>query len=178
MSVDTLKPAVQKAPPADRPHIPNYGIPRSSKGMLPWSRVERALRDAPRYWIATTDDDGRPHLIQQWGAFVGGRYYLEGGRHTRWARNLARDGRVAVSVERGTLSIMLEGRARAVRPKAALAREIIDSYAAKPYEYTPVTKNWTGAGALWEVSPERIFAWSYKSFTTTATRFHFAQEEA
>ena len=160
---------------AGRPHIPRYGIPRDRVGLLAWERVERALVAAPRYWVATTDADGRPHLIQQWGAWVDGRYYLEGGPQTRWARNLRRTKRVVLSVERAGLAIMVEGRARELRSRsvpARLARRIVAGYAAKPYGYAPHPRNWTGGG-LWEVRPERAFAWRYVAFVRSATRYLF-----
>lgn len=56
------------APRATRPVIPQYGIPEHADGMLAWAPVRRALVTAPRYWIATTSQDGSPHVIQQWGA--------------------------------------------------------------------------------------------------------------
>lgn len=140
--------------------------------MLRWGAVASAFATAPRYWIATTDDGGAPHLIQQWGAFIDGSLYFEGGSHTRWARNLARDPRAAVSVEADGLAIMVEGRVEKLTPNAALAEAIIESYASKPYDYTPEPKNWAGGGLV-AVRPTRVFAWRFESFNTTATRFHF-----
>ena len=162
----------KSAPRATRPHIPGYGIPKARKGMLPWAEVGRAFAAAPRYWIATTDSDGAPHAIQQWGAFIDGSLYFEGGSHTRWARNLARDPRVAVSVETDGLAIMVEGQVERLTPDVTLAAAIIASYATKPYGYIPDPKNWDGDGLV-AVRPATVFAWKFESFIATATRFAF-----
>lgn len=38
--------------------------------MLSWASVQRILRAAPYLWIATTNPDGSPHLVQQWCVWV------------------------------------------------------------------------------------------------------------
>ena len=160
------------APRATRPHIPGYGIPKARKGMLPWEQVAAALTRSPRYWIATTDADGAPHVIQQWGAFVDGSLYFEGGAHTRWSRNLTRDPRVAVSVEAEGLAMMVEGHVDRLTPDSTVAKAIIDAYREKPYGYVPDVKNWEGDGLV-AVRPVKVFAWKFDSFNTTATRYAF-----
>ena len=62
-----------RGPRVGRPFIAGYGIPTARAGLLRWLTVARALHGAPRYWIATTDADGAPHVVQQWGAWVEGR---------------------------------------------------------------------------------------------------------
>jgi nitroimidazol reductase NimA-like FMN-containing flavoprotein (pyridoxamine 5'-phosphate oxidase superfamily) len=74
-------------PLADRPHVPGYGVPESVDGILPWSWARERLERAIVYWLATTGADGAPHIIPIWGAWVGDRWYVEGGP-TRWQRNL------------------------------------------------------------------------------------------
>ena len=150
-----------------------YGIPSTRDGMLSWVQVARAFASAPRYWIATTNADGAPHVIQQWGAWVDGALYFEGGTQTRWARNLRRDARLVATAERAGLAIMVEGQAeRLAAPTLPLARRIIAAYGAKPYGYKPRRENWR-AGGLIALRPRRVFAWRYKAFNTTATRFAF-----
>jgi len=154
--------------------VKGYGISPERTGMLRWLTVEGAIRTAPRYWIATTDADGAPHVIQQWGAWVDGRLYWEGGRTTRWAKNLARDPRAAVTVERAGLAIMLEGPVTFAKPDPALARQIVAGYRAKPYlGYVPSPKNWSRSG-LPALAPAKIFAWKYMDFVSSATRFTFS----
>jgi nitroimidazol reductase NimA-like FMN-containing flavoprotein (pyridoxamine 5'-phosphate oxidase superfamily) len=79
--------------------------------MLAWSDVEGILRGGRFYWIATTAADGSPHLVQQWGAWVDEHLYFEGSERTRWARNLARDPRVAFGTQTGTSALFGQGKA-------------------------------------------------------------------
>jgi hypothetical protein len=160
-------------PLASRPHIPGYGIPATSRGMLSWHEVALAFGSAPRYWIATTDANGAPHVIQQWGAWVDGSLYFEGGSHTRWARNIARDPRLVATTENSGLAIMIEGRADNLSgPNRALVNAIIREYSGKPYGYKPDPANWSEGGLI-ALRPTKAFAWRYAEFDKTATRFTF-----
>jgi len=55
-----------------RPHIPGYGIPTHTEGLLPWSFALERLEKARNYWVATTRPDGRPHTVPVWGVLVDG----------------------------------------------------------------------------------------------------------
>ena len=46
-------------PTADRPHVPGYGIPTSTDGILDWSWARERLDRAITYWLATTGADSR-----------------------------------------------------------------------------------------------------------------------
>ena len=175
--VTTASPAVSRSPAASRPRIGGYGIPKSKRGMVSWEDVSGAFAGAPRYWIATTDPDGAPHVQQHWGVFVEGRFFFEGGPNTRWARNLTRIPRAVVTAERLGLAMMLEGSVRAVTPDATLADRLVKGYVRKYQRtdaYTPSPKNWANDG-LREVTPVRGFAWRYRDFIRSATRFTFAR---
>ena len=63
-------------PTADRPHVPGYGIPESTDGILPWPWARERLERAIVYWLATAGSDGAPHLIPIWGAWVADRWYV------------------------------------------------------------------------------------------------------
>lgn len=78
-----MKRSISARPTRDRPQLPHGYISRSGKGMLAWADAERVLTGGRFYWIATTDADGRPHLVQQWGAWVDGRLFFEGSERTR-----------------------------------------------------------------------------------------------
>ncbi len=60
-----VKKASPGIPTRDRPALPHGYISRGQKGMLAWADAERVLTAGRFYWIATTDADGRPHLVQQ-----------------------------------------------------------------------------------------------------------------
>jgi len=143
--------------------------------MVAWEDVSRAFTGAARYWIATTDADGSPHVHQHWGVFVDGRFFFEGGSKTRWARNVARVPRGVVTAERLGFAIMIEGSVRAMTPDPGLAERLVKAFArkyARSEGYTPSPTNWENSG-LHAVTPSRAFAWRYKYFGKTATRFTF-----
>ena len=160
-------------PRPDRPHVPGYGIPASAGGMLTWSWAVEGLEAAIVYWLATTGADGAPHVIPIWGAWVGGRWYVEGGP-TRWQRNLRENPQLAIHIEIGDEVVIVEGTATEhVAPPKPLADAILAGYAkykaAEDYEAS--ADHWT-EGGLWELRPVKAFAWSV--FPDDMTRFRFA----
>jgi Pyridoxamine 5'-phosphate oxidase len=158
-------------PRVDRPHVPGYGIPRSTKGVLPWSWAVQCLERAEVYWLATADGDGAPHLNPIWGAWVDGRWYVEGGR-TRWQRNLRANPRMAIHVESPSGDVVIvEGAAtELVAPASLLAERILAGYAKYRPGYEATTDNWTHGG-LWELRPVKAFAWT--QFPADMTRYRF-----
>jgi hypothetical protein len=172
--------AQAREPRAERPHIPEYGVPESDEGLLPWSRVSERLAGARNYWIVTAGPKGRPHAIPIWGAWVGNAVYFEGGGHTRWARNLAANPAVTVHLESGDDVVILDGVAGEIsRPDRALFAAIDAAYAAK-YDYKP-SNNLKGPddepfpeGGLYVVRPRVVLAWT--AFPRDATRFRFGDD--
>jgi hypothetical protein len=167
-----------KAPSRDRPDLPKGYISRAPKGMLTWSDTERILRLGRYYWIATADPDGRPHLIQQWGAWVDDAFWFEGSERTRWARNLARDPRVGFGTQVGTRATMSEGIVdvvRGVRPE--LAERIAAQYRSKygrTFAYRPKAEQYI-KGHAFRARPSKVIAFDVKLFDTSATRFVFGE---
>src|SRR3990172_9478444 len=98
-----------RIPKASRPHVPGYGIPESTDGMLAWSWVEERMAKPKNYWVATTRPDGRPHTVPVWGVWVDGTLHFGGGPDTVWSRNLAANPNVAVHLESGSEVIIFEG---------------------------------------------------------------------
>jgi nitroimidazol reductase NimA-like FMN-containing flavoprotein (pyridoxamine 5'-phosphate oxidase superfamily) len=163
-------------PRADRPHVPGYGIPTSTDGILDWSWARERLDRAITYWLATTGADAAPHMIPIWGAWVDDRWYVEGGP-TRWQRNLRVNPQLAVKVEFGKEVVIVEGPAREiVAPEPGLASRILAGYAKyKQAEgYTADEANWA-EGGLWELRPVKAFAWSI--FPDDMTRFRFEVDD-
>jgi hypothetical protein len=107
--------SIGTTPRRDRPELPSGYITRSPKGLLSWSAVQRILRSAPYLWIATTNPDGSPHLVQQWCAWVDDTIYFEGSDRTRWARNLAGDPRLGFGFQLEDRSAYGEALADVVR---------------------------------------------------------------
>jgi len=109
---------------------PGYEPPPGQARLLEWSWAERRLREARRYWLATTHADGSAHLRAVWAAWVGGRLAFSTGRVSRKARNLAVEPRCSLAVEAGDDSLVVEGVA-AELTDAALIAQADAAYVAK-----------------------------------------------
>lgn len=166
-----------KAPSRDRPKLPKGYITTGPKGMLTWSAVEKLLRTAPYFWIATTSADGRPHLIQTWAVWIDQQLWFEGSERTAWARNLARDPRISFGMQSANDAAYGDGIAEFVRgAPAPLARRIAAQYGAKygpGFKYRPKAEQYI-TGTTYCVRPEKLIAFDVKKFNTSATRFTFA----
>lgn len=157
-------------PTADRPHIPGYGVPESTDGILPWAWARERLERATIYWLATAGSDAAPHLVPIWGAWVGERWYVEGGP-VRWQRNLRANPQLAIHIEIGHEVVIVEGAAvELVAPAEPLASAILAGFEKYKPGYAADPANWA-EGGLWELRPATAFAWSV--FPTDMTRFRF-----
>jgi nitroimidazol reductase NimA-like FMN-containing flavoprotein (pyridoxamine 5'-phosphate oxidase superfamily) len=144
--------------------------------MLAWSDVEGILRGGRFYWIATTAADGSPHLVQQWGAWVDEHLYFEGSERTRWARNLARDPRVAFGTQSGTSALFGQGKAEVLPGvEPGLATRIAAQYVRKygrTFDYRPTARQYE-KGPVFRATPSKIIAFDVKHFSASGTRFTF-----
>jgi hypothetical protein len=152
-----------------------YGVPKTRSGTLSWDAARKLLEGARSYWLVTLDPDGKPHVVGQWGAWIDDRWYFEGSPETRWARNLARDARMAMSLERGTTAVMVEGRAtRVPTVDREIATRIAKQYGTKYgriYSYRPKPEQWDKGGYV--LQPMKVFAWDVRGFPRSVTRFRF-----
>ena len=152
------------APRGERPHVPQYGIPTTEKGTLPWEHVTERLEKANNYWIVTADLLVRPHAVPTWGVWLDGTLYFGGGPDTRWSRNLASNRHVAVHLESGSDVVILEGTVeRITDPGDSMVGRIDDAYEAK-YKIRHGIP-------FWVLRPSLVFAWS--NFPEDATRWSF-----
>ena len=144
--------------------------------MLAWTDVEKILRNGRYYWISTTDADGRPHLVQQWGAWVDDHLFFEGSERTHWALNLARDPRVAFGTQTGTRALFGQGTVEVVRGAApAVAKKIASQYARKygrTFDYRPKPEQYE-TKPVFRATVSKIIAFDVKHFTASGTRFTF-----
>lgn len=165
------------APARDRPRLPEGYISAAPKGMLGWDGALRVLRGGRFYWLATTDADGRPHLVQQWGAWVDGVLFFEGSERTRWARNLARDARLGFGTQVGTRAVMAEGLVDVVRGvPPGVAKRIASQYASKygrTFDYRPKASQYE-KGHVFRARPTKLIVFDLKHFDSSATRFTFS----
>lgn len=165
--------STQQDPAADRPTMPaEYGVPRTSTGLLPWSRVEERLADARVYWIATSGPGGRPRVRPVDGIYVEGTLYVGGSPETRWARDLEANAQVAVHLDDGSDVVILEGHAELLEHgvEPALAERLAAASNAKYPQYGVTASSYAGPGPF-AIRPRLAFAWS--SFPKDVTRFRF-----
>jgi hypothetical protein len=155
-----------KEPQASRPYLPkNYGVPKSKKGMLPWSTAREALEAAKVYWICTVRPDGQPHARPIWGMWLDDRLYCDGSFETAWARNLKRSPLVQAHIEHEGLVVIVEGVAEIVRPEPATAERLADISATK-YGFRP-----DAIDEIYAVRPRVAYAWED---LRNATRWDFS----
>jgi hypothetical protein len=153
-------------PVAERPFIahPEYGVPKHSKNLIPWSWVVDRFGSEPNYWICTTSPDGRPHARPTWGVFVDDTICFGGGPRTRWSRNLAVKPQVSVHLESGNQVVIAEGNVDHLPDgEDARLRPIDDAYEGKyQMRHGP---------PIWLLRPKTVIAWS--EFPKDMTRFRF-----
>ena len=99
--------------------------------------------------------DAAPHLIPIWGAWVDGRWYVEGGP-TRWQRNLRANPQLAIHVEFGEEVVIVEGTARELvaPPVAARGPDPRGLREVQRPGYEASASHWT-EGGLWELTRSR-----------------------
>ena len=107
-----------------RPNMPRYGVtPDVVDGMLAWDWIDGQLDRARNYWVCSVCADGRPHSVPVWGVWVEGDLYFGGDRQSVKARNIARDNRVALHLDSGDETVIIEGRVEEAKVPADAARE-------------------------------------------------------
>jgi len=136
-----------------------------------WSEVTSRIAAAPNYFLATTDDDGRPHLRPVDGVFVEDALCFGGSPETRWVRYLQQRPEVSMSLPDAEHAVLLEGSAELVTdPTLPVSVALGPANRAKYPQYR------SGDDAppfrpFWCLRPRRVYAWSLSEFPARATRF-------
>jgi hypothetical protein len=117
------------ATPIATKDLDGYGSPE-----IPWERVQAVLAgDIPQVpgeggpnrhttWLATTDPDGRPHVMPVGMIVVDGTCTFTSSLDARKGRNLLRDPRCTLTVATLPMDLVIEGEATVVRDAATLER--------------------------------------------------------
>jgi nitroimidazol reductase NimA-like FMN-containing flavoprotein (pyridoxamine 5'-phosphate oxidase superfamily) len=159
-------------PSATPPRFPaGYGDPTASE-VLAWGDVAQRIAASPNYWLATTTDEGRPHLRPVDGVFVDATLAFGGSPATRWVRHLQQRPAVSVSLPDDDHAVVLEGDAELVTDAGrALAGAVAAANAAKYPQYH--TEGEASFRPFWALRPRRVYAWTLTDFPARATRFDF-----
>jgi hypothetical protein len=147
------------ADPSARPERgpKGYAFPTSSDKLLAWRDAEQRLVKARRYWLATANEDGMPHVRPVWGVWVDGNLYFDGHPKTRWARNLARDPRATVHLESAVHVVIVEGVVNDLeRTEARLGARIASDWSEKYGKLVPDP----AANGIFQLVPRRARGWS------------------
>src|SRR3954447_11335403 len=129
------KVARTQEPKAGRPVMPGYGMPKGSKGLLPWKWAEDRLRTSHNYYVMTVRGDRTPHAMPVWGIWVENRFYFSTGAKSVKARNLAANAGCVVCTEKPAEAVVVEGTASALDSRVRIA-ELSPHYAKKYKGYT------------------------------------------
>ena len=128
MPARTKIPAKQE-PKAGRPHMPGYGLPEGTSGLLPWTWANQRLKKSHNYWITTVKPDGSPHTMVVWGLWQDGRFLFSTGSKSRKARNLAGNRHCIVCSELANEAVIVEGIAEIA--DVAARRKFLPAYERK-----------------------------------------------
>jgi general stress protein 26 len=157
-----------RVPKASRPHMPGYGMPTGTKGLLAWAWAEERLQSSHNYYVMTVRPDATPHAMPVWGIWVEGRFYFSTGAQSVKARNLAANPSCVVCTDHPAEAVIVEGTASPMADAALLAT-LAPSYARKykSFELDPKL------GPIFEVRPRVVFGLREKTFKA-ATRWTFS----
>lgn len=160
--------------PTARRNLDGYGTPP-----IEWARVLKRLDDgftqAPgtggpgrhTAWLATTNPDGRPHVVPLGVVWSEGKAYFTSGPGTRKSKNLVQRPACTLTVATHPFDIVLEGEATRVTDDTTLQR-LAGLYQAEGW--SPTVRDGAfhheysapSAGQppwyLYELTPERVFA--------------------
>lgn len=161
-------------PKASRPQMPGYGLPKDTKGLLPWSWAERRLTKSHNYWITTIKKDGSPHTMVVWGLWRDGTFLFSTGRQSLKARNLEKNWHCVVCTELAHEAVIVEGIADET-PDVALRRDFLKRVERK-YKF-----DMSGFEAdilslkepIFLVRPDVVFGLDEKKSLNSATRWRF-----
>ena len=141
---------------------------------MPWARVERRLRTAETYWLATTRPDGRPHAMPVHGLWHERAFWFATDRGSVKGRNLAANPAASVHLESAADVVIAEGSAAPVEDEATTVA------------VTPLLAAKYGAGEgelalgsspdgpwLYVLRPRIIHAWVEAALPETRARWAF-----
>jgi Pyridoxamine 5'-phosphate oxidase len=162
-------------PKPSRPHMPGYGVPKGTKGLLHWKWAEQRLRKSHNYWITTVKPDGSPHVMVVWGLWLDGAFLFSTGRLSRKARNLAENPRCVVCTEQAEEAIIVEGVAELA--EVPLRREFLKKYKPKyDFDMSGMEKDILSMKEpVFAVRPVVVFGLYEKKFQGSATRWRFSR---
>jgi hypothetical protein len=170
---DMVKQSKKAEPNPSRPYMPGYGMPKSTKGLLPWKWAEQRLRKSHNYWITTVKPDGSPHTMVVWGLWLDGAFLFSTGSQSRKAKNLAENPSCVVSTEQAEEAVIVEGVAEIA--EVPVRRVFLKKYKPKyHFDMSGMEKDILSMKEpVFAVRPLVVFGLYEKKFMSSATRWKF-----
>lgn len=163
------------APKSTRPNIPDYGLPKSKKGLLPWKWADDRLKKSRQYWIATTRPDGRPHVMVIWALWLDGMLYFSTGSTSRKAKNLAKNSHCTMCTDNAAEAVIIEGTIEAEKDVEKI-REFLKIYEKKyKFDMSGMADDMLDLKEpVFRLHPSVGFGMAEKTFSKSATRWIFS----
>jgi uncharacterized pyridoxamine 5'-phosphate oxidase family protein len=154
--------------------MPDYGLPKSKKGLLPWQWADDRLKKSRQYWIATTRPDGRPHVMVVWALWLDGALYFATGSTSRKARNLANNPNCTMCTDNAAEAVIVEGEIETEKDVARI-REFLKIYEKKyKWNMSDMADDMLNLKEpVFFLRPKTAFGMAEKTFSKTATRWLF-----
>src|SRR5258708_21878821 len=174
MSLKKRSKSMKKVEPlASRPHMPGYGLPKDSKGLLTWTWAEQRLKKSHNYWITTVKADGSPHSMVVWGLWMDGRFLFSTGSKSVKASNVAKQANCVVCTELAHEAVIVEGVAEIA--DVAMRRKLLPLYERKYKFDMGAMKDDILAmkEPVFAVRPRVVFGLWEKHFIGKSTRWTF-----
>ena len=158
-------------PKASRPQMPGYGLPKGTKGLLPWTWAEQRLHKSHNYWITTVKPNGSPHTMVVWGLWQDGRFLFSTGCKSRKARNLEKNQNCVVCTELANEAVIVEGIAEIA--DVAARRKLLPAYERKyKFDMGGMKEDILSMKEpVFAVHPRVAFGLAEKDFVGKATRW-------
>jgi hypothetical protein len=166
----------RKSKPTPKPsrlHAPGYGLPTTSKGLLPWTWAEQRLKKSHNYWITTVRSSGAPHTMVVWGLWQEGRFFFSTGSKSRKARNLEQNKSCVVCTELAQEAVIVEGSAEIADVPAR--RKFLSIYERKyKFDMKGMEQDILSMKEpVFAVRPNTVFGLWEKHFVSKSTRWSF-----
>jgi len=145
--------------------------PEGGRGtVLKWSWVQNKLYSARNYWVATSPENGPPHVAPVWGVFIDDVLYFCTTNSSLKAKHIARTGAASINLESADMVVILKGEAKAVSDPERI--ETLGKAFLHKYQVEVVGK-FPDQVAI-SFRPQKAFAWQgfpESEFMRTMTRF-------
>jgi hypothetical protein len=139
-----------------------------------WSQIAERLGSTRSYWIATTNQDGSPHVAPIWGALVEGRFHFYSERRSVKGQNLARDPRLTLHLESAEDVVIVYGHAEDIgdpRRHPQLIAALAAKYSS-PQDAGYLPSADPAFDVSWILHPDRALMWKLADYEGTQERWH------